>query len=131
MGSKRLIDFTEEDLKELGNKQVIIDDSIGGKNCWTGSLESLLHRRITIPDVLTKDEKTYVKNYIGDYPYKIHSFEKYRLNEVDEYLVCSYYYSEGYLQSVQLFPFKKGTRFAGMKLNKGYTLEQLGLTEED
>lgn len=124
---KRIRDLTDEDLEKIGFEDISISD---GDNKWFGKVIELLNTKVSVPDILTKEEKKYLENIFEGCRYKIRGICKSRLNEVDEYITIYYYYNKDYHDYIKLFPFKKGTRFAGMKLDCTYSLNELGYFEE-
>lgn len=78
--------------------------------------------------VLDEAEKRYLTNIIKPFRDRIISIGKYRHNQ-DEYIgmYVNYYVETGDSEMIKLPVFKEGTMYKGMKVNREYTLEELGL----
>ena len=79
--------------------------------------------------ILTEEEYEYLDNVIEPFRNKIINISKYRENPVKdtEYIEIRYASIHGNIRQVTLPEFDVGTMFKGMKLNKLYTLAELGL----
>ena len=79
--------------------------------------------------ILAKEEKEYLSNVIEPFRNKIINISKYCENPVKdaEYIEIRYASIHGNIRQVTLPEFDVGTMFKGMKLNKLYTLAELGL----
>lgn len=73
--------------------------------------------------ILNEEERKYLSAVIK--PFKIEGIVK-RQSDIDEY-ICIYVIEKYYTYVLLLPYFKKVTMYKGMKLNKEYTLEELGL----
>lgn len=73
--------------------------------------------------ILNEEERKYLSAVIK--PFKIEGIVK-KQSDIDEY-ICIYVIEKYYTYVLLLPYFKKGTMYKGMKLNKEYTLEELGL----
>ena len=76
--------------------------------------------------ILDEKEREYLSAVIKPWRDKVISIVKMTCGDY-EYIVISYYDDGGYNSRVVLPTFPKGTMYKGMELNKGYTLEKLGL----
>lgn len=72
--------------------------------------------------ILDDKEKEYLSAVIKPFRDRINFIRKYEYFEEDHIII---WYDN--ISEIKLPTFKKGTRYKGMKLNKEYTLEELGL----
>ena len=95
-------------------------------------LPALLQGEISIikvqQPILDDIEKKYLGNIIKPFRDRIISIRKYKFNQ-DEYIgmYIKYYAETDENEMITLPVFKEGTMYKGMKLDKEYTLEELGL----
>ena len=80
-------------------------------------------------EILDNTEKNYLRSVIRPFRDRVKTIEKDIIDDMDdmdngEYISINF---EDFLDSFSLPTFKKGTMYKGMKLNKKYTLEELGL----
>lgn len=113
------------------------EDTCGGDTCWINNKDSysdkFLNREINIPDILDKQEKEYLRNVIKPFRYRVKSISK--ENDINgyEYISIGVSYpinkSNGCSDTDHVFLplFKRGTMYNNMKVEKQYTLEELGL----
>ena len=100
--------------------------------CPSSGLEEILTGvcKIIKPSelILTDDEKEYLSNVIKPFRNRIISIRKYKFNQ-DEYIgiYIKYYAETDESEMITLPLFKEGTIYKGMKLNREYLLEELGL----
>ena len=76
--------------------------------------------------VLDDAEKEYLSAVIKPFRDRMISVRKYHYDKYYEYITIIYYDVNKYL-SIYFPPFKKGTMYKGMELDRNYTLEELGL----
>ena len=103
--------------------------------CWVRHKEiysdKILNQKISIEveDILTKQEKEYLSSMLYPFQERVVSVAKMSSGDVDEYIQIVYNLTEGSVNtSIIILPlFKSGTMYVGMKINKQYTLEELGL----
>lgn len=113
------------------------EDTCGGDTCWINNKDSysdkFLNQEINIPDILDKQEKEYLRNVIKPFRYRVKSISK--ENDINgyEYISIGVSYpinkSNGCSDTDHVFLplFKRGTMYNNMKVEKQYTLEELGL----
>lgn len=80
-------------------------------------------------EILDNTEKNYLRSVIRPFRDRVKTIEKDIIDDMDdmdngEYISINF---EDFLDSFSLPTFKKGTMYKGMKLNKEYTLKELGL----
>ena len=76
--------------------------------------------------ILDEVEKEYLSAVIKPFRDRVISVRKYHYDKYYEYITIIYYDVRKYL-SIYFPPFKKGTMYKGMELDRNYTLEELGL----
>ena len=76
--------------------------------------------------ILDEVEKEYLGSVIKPFRDRVISVRKYNYDKYYEYITIIYYDVSKYL-SIYFPPFKKGTMYKGMELDRNYTLEELGL----
>ena len=76
--------------------------------------------------ILDEVEKEYLGSIIKPFRDRVISVRKYNYDKYYEYITIIYYDVSKYL-SIYFPPFKKGTMYKGMELDRNYTLEELGL----
>lgn len=75
--------------------------------------------------ILDKEEKEYLENFLRPFKnWDVRFLKAQSLND-GEYLLIQI----GIVSIIKLPPFKKGTMYKGMELDKEYTLKELGLFE--
>lgn len=114
--------------------------SKGGLKYWSGSpkkwngsglLEDLIIGTLTIikisKPILDDIEKEYLSNFIKPYRKYVKYIKKssYKVNE--RITICYHEYVGNCTLGFSLPSFEKGTMYKGMKVDKRYTLEELGL----
>ena len=112
-----------------------------GLMCWSNNLQrwyitSIIGELLTgvkqiikLPKPILDDvEKEYLSNIIKPFRDRIISIRKYKFNQ-DEYIgiYVKYYAETDENEMITLPVFKEGTMYKGMKLNREYLLEELGL----
>ena len=75
--------------------------------------------------ILDKEEKAYLEAVIRPFKDKVCYISKYITTREEEYISIVHSYDS----DTDLPNFEKGTMYKGMKLNKDYTLKELGLFE--
>ena len=107
--------------------------SIGDKLMGTVNtpLNDIVGRKITIlpKQILTDEEKEYLKTVIKPFKEKIDFIRKWEKEEWEnkEFIVIGF---KNIDEEPMYFPtFKKGKYYKGLELGKSYTLQQLGLEE--
>lgn len=113
------------------------EDTCGGDTCWINNKDSysdkFLNQEINIPDILDKQEKEYLRNVIKPFRYRVKSISKENAINGYEYISIGVSYpinkSNGCSDTDHVFLplFKRGTMYNNMKVEKQYTLEELGL----
>ena len=102
-----------------GNNEYILADLIAGR------------RYIKPRELLTYAERTHIKNIVEMYGYDVWDIRKVQNSQDTQKIVITYDYGRARdpLDSfeVSLPFFDNDTMFTGMKLNKDYTLEELGI----
>ena len=93
-------------------------------NDFTGTID-VVNGYVGKPEILDEEEKRYLEGVIRPFRDKVDHVAKYGIND-KEYIYISL--KEDILQ-LPFFPFD--TMYKGMKLSKKYTLEELGLFEEE
>ena len=91
-------------------------------NDYTGTLE-VENGYIVEKEILDEEEKEYLKAVIRPFKYKVASITKYKDVEREFIDICLKN------ENIDLPYFKAGKMYKGMKLNKKYTLKELGLDE--
>ena len=76
--------------------------------------------------ILCDGEREYLSAVIKPFRDRVISVRKYNYDKYYEYITIIYYDVSKYL-SIYFPPFKKGTMYKGMELDRNYTLEELGL----
>ena len=77
---------------------------------------------------LTQEEHDYLAAVIKPFRERIYAFHKIRgLGMPYEFICIDYKRQDGSDEFARLYCFKTDTEYKGMKLNKDYTLEELGL----
>lgn len=106
-------------------------DTEGRSNCcygvrykgWRYSYWFTVHDLEEVKDILTAKEKEYLSNIIKPFRYRVENIEKFDCGFDMESIVI-------YIKDfaiINLPDFKKNTMYQNMKLDKKYTLEELGL----
>lgn len=149
---KKLRDLTEEEYKSWKSKNCnlgsICKDCLFNNvkcgafenECWVKhkNLYSnyFLNQKIEIesPSILNDEEKFYLNATIREVENEVYYIKKISsINHPTEFLVILYNnikfhnIKNSYIEIIVTPEFEKGTIFKGMKLNKKYTLEELGL----
>lgn len=108
------------------------------KTCWVNNKDSysdkFLNQEIEIEvSILTDKEKEYLRNVIKPFRYRVKSIAKQNDTNGYEYISIGVSYpinkSNGCSDTDHVFLplFKRGTMYNNMKVEKQYTLEELGL----
>lgn len=85
---------------------------------------TIYEKKETPKEILTENEKKYLSAVIKPFRNKISSIIKYEYdNYSEQYILIKYDSGRGF----SLPDFEKNTMYKGMKLDKEYTLEELGL----
>lgn len=77
--------------------------------------------------ILNEKEKEYLSNVIKPFYNTVKYICKYDNGSNYQYIYIYYYELDGIGRFIEFPSFKKGTMYKGMELNKGYTLEDLGI----
>lgn len=136
--NKKLRDVTKEEFEQWRNntcsgifcKDCMFKSVIcSGSPSWVNNKEifsdKFLNKEIEIetPDILDKEEKEYLSAVIKPFRNRVTNITKLATCESFEYIFIYVKTMEGF----SLPSFKSNTMYKGMKLNKEYTLKDLGL----
>lgn len=93
-------------------------------NDFTGTID-VVNGYVGKPEILDEEEKRYLEGVIRPFRDKVDHVAKYEIQDKE------YIYIDLGNDILQLPYFKENTMYKGMKLDKKYTLKELGLFEEE
>lgn len=96
-------------------------------NDFTGTI-NVVNGYVLKPQILDEEEKRYLEGIIRPFRDIIISISKTTYCENEEYI---HFETKNAINKFSLPNFKKDTMYKGMELSKKYTLEELGLFEEE
>ena len=103
-------------------KDIVSDNAVkvGNSSCW---INSVIFEKVE--EILDDEEKEYLRKVIKPFKNRISDIVKRKYNSEGNYIVI--HLNNG--ESIYFPCFKKGTMYEGMKVDKEYTLKELGLDE--
>ena len=141
---KKLRDVTPEEFNDWRNKNCnncfdcvfkTVNCSLKKEYSWTSNKKIFSNEflnqeiEVEVPDILTKEEKEYLKAVIKPFKNRVKYITKIKLDYITEYIKIglSDVLHSNLIETIFLPRFNKDTMYKNMELEKEYTLEELGL----